>query len=784
MTFRRFTMTRIASAISSSLPIVIYKPYVLVATPGQVVTYLSSTFIGSGAAITLTEIITSAGAVLASATSNNVVYTVQDTDIDLRVRQTVSSPGGTVTTASYQVNVINASTDWDIPLPVVAVGNTPALLQAATQVGSRLYYVSYSAGVIPSQVTYYLWNGTNIIDNTGSTTGAGGVAYGNDPRNPSGPVIASKYWSAVGPCTEDKAIGIRTGNGGGSQINPGATSFQAYTRARAPDWWLFKRGDVFNLDNDIVEYKTYATAWTAVDTMLSVNGGESKTTRQVVTAYGDYSNPRPKFNKPKAVAGNTPLVQRVGTFKNVLYSNLHFDGATRNPDQIYYPYGVIGTGLDANSLNIKFQDVFFDEMGTGDICAGTNNKARAEFFRCVVTDVWSGIASTTNISAAHSSGVPGAMVLLNQCWIARGGYANVNPARIEDPDAVFSDYNSSNAYPAGSIVKKDGELYQTNLAVSAGTAFVETTSKGLFAGWRRISDFGGKMARGTSRERNLYMDGPTTVLDCVVLRGPTGEQFRDGVILKRNFIQAGYINFNNNSAKSDDDSFSGLFEDNVQQMVYQQGLHTGVGITLGIGARNVEVNRHIITGAQQATSVWGISLAAIGSAVDIIGDVVWAKTRNNKFKDCIIDAGAGTPVQLTDGVRVTSGAVAQPQAVYPMLTDNHFEDTVFISSSANPNSVYTALTEAPTTNTTTTFTNCERFANRAAAASAKGYTNTERTVATYAADVLGLNVRSVDGVHEMVQIAKTMSQQNWPANMQSKALVNYVRAGWGKSALV
>jgi hypothetical protein len=219
-------------------------------------------------------------------------------------------------------------------------------------------------------------------------------------------------------------------------------------------------------------------------------------------------------------------------------------------------------------------------------------------------------------------------------------------------------------------------------------------------------------------------------------------------------------------------------------MVNQSGLHTGVGITLGIGARNVEVNSHIITAAQQTTASWGISLAAIGSALDIIGDVVYAKTRNIKFKNCIIDASAGIPVQLTDGVRVTSGAVAQPQATYPMLTDNSFTDTVFISSGATPDSVYTALSNAPATNTTTTFTNCNRYSTRAQAALDKGYTGTERTLATYASSVLGLNVRSIDGVHEMIQVAKTMSQQNWPANMQSKAIVNYIRTGWGMPALV
>jgi hypothetical protein len=62
-----------------------------------------------------------------------------------------------------------------------------------TQTGSRIFYISNQEGSDQTGELYF-WNGTNIIDASGSTLGSDGQPYGTDPMNPTGEIHAFNSW--------------------------------------------------------------------------------------------------------------------------------------------------------------------------------------------------------------------------------------------------------------------------------------------------------------------------------------------------------------------------------------------------------------------------------------------------------------------------------------------------------------------------------------------------------------------------------------------------------------
>lgn len=795
MTFRRFTMTKIASIVASSAPLVVSKPIILTAIEGSTVLYLGATFVGSGASITLTELVNYTGAVIASSTSATVTYTAKF-DEYLKLRQTITSPGGSVTTTSYEVGTTPINTGWDIPSPVVRDTSVYALTNV-NQPGTRLHYVSYSSGVQPSEVVYYLWNGTNIIDKFGSTTGVGGVPYGTDPMNPTGPVIASKYYCAVGPTREWTEVGIRSGDFNFKAVGPTQFSFITPHRHDKPDWFLFKRGDTFNLRTDKTEYATYATSWTANACSLTIYGGATEGGRQVLGAYGPVTTDLPKIILPSDVAGSNAVFLRSGNSplcQNILITDLEFNNRTRLTTDYYYTYFANINGSPVESKNFKVQGCRFIAMGTGDVNTGSpRGNLKAEFYRCICVDAYSGIKFGAHISAAHQGGSvqETSHVWFNQCLIARNGFANIDPSRIEDPSATWSSWNLSNTYPAGSVIRyTDNELYMCLNDIPAGTAFVSAGDEKRwdFIGtkWRQISNYAGTVARGTAWDRNLYLDGPASLSDSVVLRGPSGEQFRNGGIdISRNFFMTGYWTIASDYVIGVSDNYSCKVYDNVVEVFYQSGNHIGQGPTLTLGARNVDIKRLLVTRASpQSTTTggFGVSLNCFGQTYEEINAIQWNRTSNNKISDSIIDAGPAPAVYVSDGLR-TSTSFQQPQLPMPATVGNSFENCKFISSNAAP-LTYDRRYDGPLTSDTA-YNSCTTYTSRSQAATANSWTDTSRTLKTYLQSI-GITVNSIDGVHEYVQNISLMHRGNWTANEKftSKPIINHVRTGWGMPALV
>lgn len=267
---------------------------------------------------------------------------------------------------------------WIIPEPVKFDTTTFALTHVQ-QPGSRLFYLSAVSGVAPTAGVYYFWDGANIVDSTGSTTGVGGVAYGTNPMNPSGPVIPWKHWCACGPAGNSGAsvesswseVGIR-----GASVIVGHTLMadSVTKRRRSPDWWMFKRGESFDLADDLIDYKTIATAFNSTVATLSLMGGATWRGLQLVGAYGPLTAARPKIsNRLNGSAVNrwgsaTGTVQ--AAFHNAMYMDIEFAGYIRDPSMDDLPAGeakymaVKQIGLREDSINVMFQGCLWNGCGT------------------------------------------------------------------------------------------------------------------------------------------------------------------------------------------------------------------------------------------------------------------------------------------------------------------------------------------------------------------------------------------------------------------------------------
>jgi hypothetical protein len=145
---------------------------------------------------------------------------------------------------------IELTTGWSEPVPTT-LDTTGYCLTDLQQPGSRIYYISISGDNSTAEI--YFWDGTQIVDYTGSSIGIGGVAYGTDPMNPTGPIRPFARWSYVVPRRPGwGSIEIGEPWDGTSYKAPGAD--RCATRYEYPDWWLFKRGDTFDLFDDYLSF--------------------------------------------------------------------------------------------------------------------------------------------------------------------------------------------------------------------------------------------------------------------------------------------------------------------------------------------------------------------------------------------------------------------------------------------------------------------------------------------------------------------------------------------------
>jgi hypothetical protein len=601
---------------------------------------------------------------------------------------------------------------WTIPVPSPA--DTSVALKSPQQPGSRLHYISAAHG---NDLTgeLYFWDGTRIVDSAGKAANADGAAYGSDPMKPSAAVKTFMRWAQVGPRSNALSDIGTPGVVGG----PTATF-----RAGYPDWWLFARGETFDIGQDLLSFERQTKpAATTVDSGLAVPGGRSATERQIVGAYGNVCQPRPRFVHPlnafiaKYTASYSP------TFKNVAYLSLHFDGHDRAPATRVVAIQLLGQ--TAASVDILFEDVWLD---ASNVSIGTTNSAQITFRRSLITDNF--MTDGSHVQGIFYDGTRQGSLRIQDSILMRNGFSHGDPQTMAWP-------------PSG---EQNWDIFNRNLYISGETHSMQS---GMF--------------------------------DSVSMIGASGDQFRPGARLERNFFYQGYVGMGAHGGYPDAEGATGAILDNVLQRFVGTGTtdnrgQPGWGFQLGGGANLVEVARNIVTGAQHAANWYGVELKPLFQDCNV--PFKYATRSNNIHHNVLDTARSSAAVGGFDGV--TSSQTCY-NWVFPGIRNNSVTDNTLINENLVEGE-YLAVGAASGTTSDTAYARNRMFTDRAAAAAALGWTGANRTLKTYLVS-RGVTVTSTDGFPEYFQRATQQRRGQWRPEWTSKELVNHVRTGFGMTAI-
>ncbi|MBC7499645.1 MAG: hypothetical protein H7315_03985 [Herminiimonas sp.] len=602
---------------------------------------------------------------------------------------------------------------WTIPVPSKA--STSIALRNMQQPGSRLYYISAANG---SDATgdIYFWDGNRIIDSASNPANSAGLAYGTDPMNPSAAVKRFKRWAYVAPRAAPNADIGSTGAQGGSTTPSSRGGF--------PDWWMFARGETYDLSDDLLSFEreTKPTA-ISVNASLSIPGGRSVTERQIVGAFGNLCLPRPRFVHPQQGFVTRFTASYATTFKNVAYLSLHFDNHDRPTGAMQD--GVFLLGQTTASTDILFEDVWLD---AATINIGQKNAAQITFRRMLLTDNFA--TDGSHVEGIYYDGTKDGRLRIEESILLRNGFSRGDPKTLPWP-------------PTG---QQTWDMYSRNLYINGE---VNSMQSGMF--------------------------------DSVSMMGASGDQFRPGMRVERNFFYQGYVSMGAHGGYADAVGATGSILDNVVQRFTGTGTndnrgHPGWGIQLGGGAYAVEVARNIVTGAQSAPKSYGFQFMPFFQ--DCYARFAFA-TRANRVTDNVFDSG-----QAAAAISVKDGADASTTC-YGMtglgVRSNTVSNNVLINGTLRESEylpVGTALNSAPDT----VYQGNRIFATRAAAAAALGNNGGDRTLKTYLA-AKGITTTSADGFPEYFERAIQQRRGQWNSAWTSLELVNHFRAGFGKTAL-
>ena len=603
--------------------------------------------------------------------------------------------------------------EWTIPVPSKA--STSIALRNMQQPGSRLHYISAASGSDATGELYF-WDGTRIIDSASKPADASGQAYGTDPMNPSIAVKRFKRWAYVAPRAEPSADIGSIGAKGGSTTPSSRGGF--------PDWWMFARGETYDLSDDLLSFERETNpAATAVSASLSIPGGRSMTERQVVGAFGNLCLPRPRFVHPQQGFVTRFTASYATTFKNVAYLSLHFD----NHDRPIGPVqdGIFLLGQTVASTDILFEDVWLDATT---INIGQKNAAQLTFRRMLLTDNFA--TDGSHVQGIYYEGTKDGRLRIEESILLRNGFSRGDPKSMPWPpkDQQVWDIYSRNMYINGEI---------------------NSMQSGMF--------------------------------DSISMMGASGDQFRPGMRVERNFFYQGYVSMGGHGGYADAAGATGSILDNVVQRFTGTGTNDnrgqpGWGIQLGGGAYGVEVARNIVTGAQSNATTFGFQLMPFFQDCNVRFSFA---TRANRVTDNVFDSGqAAAAISVKDGADASSSCYGMTGLG---VRSNTVSNNVLINSGLR-SSEYQAVGTALNSVSDTAYQGNRVFANRSAAAAALGFNGGDRTLKTYLA-ANGVIATSVDGFPEYFERATQQRRGQWSPTWTSHEIVNYFRAGFGKTPL-
>ncbi len=605
---------------------------------------------------------------------------------------------------------------WSEPVPTpFDISSYP--LSDIQQPGSRLIYISNEGN--DSSGELYFWDGTNIVDIEGSTTGEGGVVYGTDPMNPSGPIKPYRRWAYVAHRYQaDDDIGTPW-DGTPYQI-PGG--YEPQTRYEYPDWWLFKRGETFDINEDFLSFGQESNpGLSGVERgSLAVSGGRSSSERQIVGAWGDLSQARPRFINPTGGA----FISRTGNPdpKHILYLSLHFDGrGTRTG------YGFNFNNQGSGAIDITLEDCWSDGT-SGNIVQNTSIQLTLR--RCIITD--SHASNGDHLQGVFFYGNRDAQLRIEECILMRNGFSHGDPEVTGWPPSGEQYY----------------DIYNRNLYLSGEC---DNMNSGVF--------------------------------NTVSLIGASGDQIRPGMRVEGNFFYQGYVEMGAFGGYPDSDGPTGSMLDNVQQRFYALGTddnrgHPGLGLRLTSGSYQVEVARNIVTNAQHERDRYGFLLEALHWYCYC--HTFKYPTRENNIHDNIFESSNATAaISVVDGVEGNDAGCANWSN--RGVSENEISGNILINGN-NSDYEYNPVGDAIGLTDNTIFTNNTIYPNSSDAAAAEGWGDPNRTLKDYMIS-LGHSVSSDDGFIEYFNLAKQMRKGSWNTDLTSNSIVNYIRNGYGMSNL-
>jgi len=288
--------------------------------------------------------------------------------------------------------------------------------------------------------------------------------------------------------------------------------------------------------------------------------------------------------------------------------------------------------------------------------------------------------------------------------------------------------------------------------------------------------------------RNLYLQGETDgtrtgLFDSISMLGASGDQFRAGGRLERNFFYQGYVTMGASGGYPDNHGPTGSVLDNVLQRFVASGTrdnrgHPGWGLGLTSGAHGVEVARNIVTGAQHNPPSAALEFSPLGWYC--YDHVYRHATRRNWVHDNIFESGGAAPIRIEGGL---AGESPIGCAGYPGtggVRENTIAHNVFIAT-VDREADYT-LKGAPSTaaavGTDAAYFDANAgYTSRAAAAAERQWPDPHRSLKTYLQSQ-GVAVQSADGFPEFFARAVQQRRGQWRPQWTSRALNDHVRAGF------
>jgi hypothetical protein len=505
---------------------------------------------------------------------------------------------------------------------------------------------------------------------------------------------------------------------GTAHLAPGEN--RAKTRYGYPDWWLFQRGEVFDLGQDLLSFarETNPSLTTVNGGSLAVSGGRSKTERQLVGAYGPLTAPRPRFVNPVVAfinRSNDPDP------RHIAYVSLHFDAQSTGERAMRFMY----QGPEA--VDILVEDCWFDGAG------GTVQKTSMQLTirRTLITDAHTDDRS--HVQGFFFNGNRDTRLRIEDSILMRNGFSDGNP---NDP---------GNWPPAGD---QYFDIYNRNMYISGEC---DSMSSGVF--------------------------------DSLSLLGASGDQFRCGLRVERNFFYQGYVAMGAHGGYPRSEGPSGTIVDNVLLRFKGSGTndnrgHPGWGFGLTSGAYRVEVARNIVSGAQHPVNHYGLQLSPLNWYC--YSHVFIHPTQENRIHHNIFDsADAKATISLVEGVVSEKRDCSRWK--HPGLLGNTVATNVFINANASV-SAYSPRPVAKGTTHDTAFVDNSIYTSRREAARVLGWPDPDRTLATYM-ESLGYNVSSTDGFDEFFAEAIKQRKGYWRDEFTARELVNYMREGFGMPRL-